>query len=265
MSQLILIVEDETRIAHWVQSYFERAGFQTLVTGDGAAGLKLALERQPNLIILDLMLPGLDGIDFCKTLRRTATTPIIMLTAKGKELDRILGLELGADDYVVKPFSPDELVARARAVLRRVNQGEETTTSNQLRVGRLELDPTAHLCKVDGQEIDLSPTQFRLLETFMRNVGRTLTRQQLLDAAFEGDYDGFDRTIDAHIRRLRRAIEHNPSEPEYLLTVFGVGYKLVEERTNHVHIAALAATQRLWSADSAHCAVDRPAGSKADR
>lgn len=228
MSQLILIVEDEARIAHWVQSYFERAGFQTLVTGDGAVGLKLALERQPNLIILDLMLPGLDGIDFCKTLRRTATTPIIMLTAKGKELDRILGLELGADDYVVKPFSPDELVARARAVLRRVNPTESEATAGILRAGRVELDPAAYLCKVAGQEVELSRTQFRLLETFLRNTGRTLTRQQLLDAAFEGDYDGFERTIDAHIRRLRRCIEREPSIPEHLLTVFGIGYKFVE-------------------------------------
>lgn len=228
MSQQVLIVEDEERIAHWVQSYFARAGFQTLVTGNGATGLKLALERRPNLIILDLMLPGLDGIDFCKTLRRTANIPIIMLTARGKELDRILGLELGADDYMVKPFSPDELVARARAVLRRVNPTEPTAMIGLLRVGRFELDPAAHLCKVDGQDVELSRTQFRLLETFLRNSGRTLTRQQLLDAAFEGDYDGFERTIDAHIRRLRRAIERDPSNPQHLLTVFGIGYKFVD-------------------------------------
>lgn len=228
MTQLILIVEDEERIAHWVQSYFERAGFQTLVTGNGCTGLKLAQEKRPTLIILDLMLPGLDGLDFCKTLRRTAATPIIMLTAKGKELDRILGLELGADDYVVKPFSPDELVARARAVLRRVNPTEPAATATLLRAGRIELDPDAHLCRVDGEEMDLSRTQFRLLETFVRHAGRTLTRQQLLDAAFEGDYDGFERTIDVHIRRLRRAIERDPSNPEHLLTVFGIGYKFVE-------------------------------------
>lgn len=228
MSRQVLIVEDEERIAHWVQSYFERSGFQTLVTGNGASGLKLALERRPDLIILDLMLPGLDGIDFCKTLRRTASTPIIMLTARGKELDRILGLELGADDYVVKPFSPDELVARARAVLRRVNPTEPATLAGLLRAGRIELDPDAFLCKVDGQEVELSRTQFRLLATFLRNVGRTLTRQQLLDAAFEGDYDGFERTIDAHMRRLRRAIERDPSNPQHLVTVFGIGYKFVD-------------------------------------
>jgi len=228
MSQQVLIIEDEERIAHWVQSYFARAGFQTLVTGNGTTGLKLALEQRPDLIILDLMLPGLDGIDFCKTLRRTANTPIIMLTARGKELDRFLGLELGADDYVVKPFSPDELVARARAVLRRVNPTEPAALAGLLRAGRIELDPDAFLCKVDGQEVELSRTQFRLLATFLRNVGRTLTRQQLLDAAFEGDYDGFERTIDAHMRRLRRAIERDPANPEHLLTVFGIGYKFVD-------------------------------------
>ena len=173
------------------------------------------------------MLPGLDGIDFCKTLRRTANTPIIMLTARGKELDRILGLELGADDYVVKPFSPDELVARARAVLRRVNPTELAAQAGLLRAGRIELDPDAFHCNVDGQEVELSRTQFRLLAAFLRNVGRTLTRQQLLDAAFEGDYDGFERTIDAHIRRLRRAIERDPANPAHLLTVFGIGYKFV--------------------------------------
>lgn len=228
MNQLVLIVEDEERIAHWVQSYLERAGFETLVTGNGQTGLTLAQEKNPDLIILDLMLPGLDGIEFCKTLRRTANTPIIMLTAKGKELDRILGLELGADDYIVKPFSPDELVARTRAVLRRVNAPEIEPETGPLCAGPIELDGPAHWCRVNGKEIDLSRTQFRLLETFLRNVGRTLSRQQLLDAAFEGDYDGFERTIDVHIRRLRRTIEQDPSNPKHIVTVFGVGYKFVE-------------------------------------
>ncbi|VAW31033.1 Phosphate regulon transcriptional regulatory protein PhoB (SphR) [hydrothermal vent metagenome] len=233
MDQTILIVEDETRIAHWVQSYFEQAGFKTLVTADGAEGLQLALTKQPDLVILDWMLPGMDGLEVCKRIRRESSVPIIMLTAKGKEIDRILGLELGADDYVVKPFSPDELVARARAVLRRMvlasASEDEEKAKGILRAGEVELDTAAFLCKIAGQEVALSRIQFALLETFMRHTGQALTRQQLLDAAFKGDYEGFERTIDVHIRRLRRRIEADPSNPQYIVTVFGIGYKFAAQ------------------------------------
>jgi len=226
MARTILIVEDEERIAHWVQTYFEQAGFRALVAGDGPAGLSLFRAECPDLIVLDLMLPGLDGTDVCRVVRAESNVPIIMLTARGRESDRILGLELGADDYVVKPFSPSELVARARAVLRRVSG--TLRAPEVLRGGDICLDLEAHTCTVGGQIVELSPTQFSLLETLMRHSGRALARQQLLDAAFEGYFEGYERTIDVHIRRLRKRIERDPAKPRHILTVFGVGYKFVE-------------------------------------
>ena len=226
MDQTVLIVEDEERIAHWVKSYFEQAGFKTLVTANGYEGLELALTKQPDIVILDWMLPGMDGLEVCKGIRRESNVPIIMLTAKGSEIDRVLGLELGADDYVVKPFGPNELVARARAVLRRVATSAVAPEEKEiLEVGNVVLDTAAFLCTVDGQEVTLSRIQFTLLETLMRHSGRALTRQKLLDAAFAGDYEGYERTIDVHIRRLRRRIEADPSNPQNIVTVFGVGYK----------------------------------------
>jgi two-component system alkaline phosphatase synthesis response regulator PhoP len=219
----ILIIEDEKRIAHWVREYFEQNGFQAMVASDGRTGLHLARNEHPELIILDLMLPEMDGKDVCKAIRRESDVPIIMLTARSSEIDRIMGLELGADDYVVKPFSPGELIARARAVLRRT-QGALRSTDT-LQHGEIHLDLAAHTCAVRGQQVRLSRTQFDLLAALMQNKGRVLSRAQLLEAAFEGDYDGFDRTIDVHIRRLRKQIELDPSNPEHIVTVFGVGYK----------------------------------------
>ncbi len=226
MSQTILVVEDEERIAHWVRTYFEQAGFRALVAADGQSGLHIASTERPDLIILDLMLPGMDGLEVCRALRRDSDVPIIILTARGKESDRILGLELGADDYVVKPFSPGELVARARAVLRR--SGGEVRQPEVLRGGNICLDLVAHICLVDDQPVELSRTQFSLLETLMQHTGRALTRQQLLDAAFGKDYFGVDRTVDVHIRRLRQRVEADPRKPRHIVTVFGVGYKFVE-------------------------------------
>ena len=227
MQQTILIVEDEKRIAHWVRSYFEQAGFTAVVTDNGRSAIHLARQQKPDLIILDIMLPGLNGMDVCKAIRKESAVPIIMLTAKGQEVDRILGLELGADDYVVKPFSPNELVARARAVLRRVN-GELGDAPVTLCGGEICLDTDAFTCTVDGELVELSRTQFELLRALLQNKGRAMTRTQLLDAAFSGDYDGFDRTIDVHIRRLRRRVEADPANPRHIMTVFGVGYKFVE-------------------------------------
>ncbi len=226
LKQTVLIIEDETRIAHWVREYFEQEGFRALTAADGPTGLQLARSERPDLIILDLMLPGLDGKEICRAIRRDSDVPIIMLTARGKEIDRILGLELGADDYVVKPFSPGELVARAKAVLRRaygtVRQPEV------LQGGNIFLDLVAHTCQVGERSVNLSRVQFDLLAALMQNAGRVMNRQQLLEAAFEGDYDGFDRTIDVHIRRLRKRVETDPANPRHILTVFGVGYKFEE-------------------------------------
>jgi DNA-binding response OmpR family regulator len=226
MNPSVLIIEDEERIAYWVRSYFQRAGFRTLVAAEGQTGLSLALSERPDLVILDLMLPGIDGMEICRSVRREADIPIIMLTAKGKEIDRIEGLEQGADDYVVKPFSPGELVARARAVLRRAQGKRER--HEVLCKGDICLEPANHHCTVNGKPVELSRIQFVLLEALMRHAGRALSREQLLGAAFAGDYDGFDRGIDAHIRRLRQRIEPDPAEPRYVVTVFGVGYKFVE-------------------------------------
>ena len=225
MKPTILIIEDEERIAHWLRSYLEKANFQTLVCHDGLIGLETAEKHKPDLVILDLMLPGLDGLEVCKGIRKTSDVPIIMLTAKGTEIDKILGLELGADDYVTKPFSPNEVVARVRAVLRR--QKRDETEAAVLERGPISLDTDAFSCQVNGESVKLSRTQFALLETLMRNSGRALSRQQLLDAAFTGDYDGFERTIDVHIRRLRSRIEPDPANPSHITTVFGIGYKFL--------------------------------------
>jgi DNA-binding response OmpR family regulator len=225
MSQTVLIVEDERKIARWVRAYFEEAGFRVLLAADGPTGLHLARAERPDLLILDLMLPGMDGLDVCRALRREADVPIIILTARGTETDRILGLELGADDYVVKPFSPGELVARARAVLRRT-QGE-LRQPETLRGGEIVLDMAAHSCTARGEPVELSPTQFALLEALMRHSGRALTREQLLAAALDVAYNGYDRAVDVHIRRLRQRVEADPSKPRHIVTVFGVGYKFV--------------------------------------
>ncbi len=226
MSQLILVIEDERRIAHWVRAYLEQAGFRVLQAYDGQEGLALARSERPDLVILDLMLPSLDGTEICRALRRESDVPIIILTARGGEMDRILGLELGADDYVVKPFSPGELVARVRAVLRRIHGG--VRRPEVLRGGEIELDLVSHTCRVAGRWVELSRTQFNLLRALMSHSGQVMTRQQLLDAVFDEDYEGFERTIDVHIRRLRQRIERDPAKPRYIVTVFGVGYKFVE-------------------------------------
>jgi DNA-binding response OmpR family regulator len=226
MDQTILIIEDEERLAHWVQTYFERAGFNTLITANGLTGLELARAEKPSLIILDLMLPGMDGTEICRVLRQESNVPIIMLTARSKEHDRIHGLDLGADDYVVKPFSLGELVARARAVLRRANKA--APHAEIVQSGNIRLDLAARTCMISGEDVKLSRTQFALLMALLRNPGCVMTREQLLDAAFEDAYDMSDRTIDVHIRRLRQRIEADPKNPRHILTVFGVGYKFVE-------------------------------------
>ncbi|MDM8529010.1 response regulator transcription factor [Anaerolineales bacterium HSG24] len=225
MEQTVLIVEDEERIAHWIQAYFEKEGYKTIMAQDGDTGLYLARTKYPDLVILDLMLPGMNGTELCKELRHESDVPIIMVTARSEESDRITGLELGADDYIVKPFSPGELVARAKAVLRRVEGN--VRQAKILQGGNIELNLTDHTCSVEGESVKLSKIQFALLEVLMRNPGRAMTREQLLDGAFSDDLDVLDRTIDVHIRRLRRQVEANPANPRYIVTVFGIGYKFV--------------------------------------
>ncbi len=224
----VLIVDDEPRIVQGVRRYFENAGFETLTAADGHTGLTLAHRESPDLIILDLRLPEMDGLDVCRTLRRESDVPIIMLTARVDEADKLIGLELGADDYVTKPFSPRELVARARAVLRRVHRPAGGETQKYI-FGDGVLDVNAHQCWVNGEPIPLTPTEFELLYALLRHRGQVLSRAQLLEAANLGVYDGVERTVDVHIHNLRHKIEPDPTHPRYILTVFGVGYRFSRE------------------------------------
>jgi DNA-binding response OmpR family regulator len=226
MAQTILVVDDEARIVKLVRDYLERAGFEVLTACDGETALHLARREQPDLIVLDLMLPGLDGLDVCRRLRQESGVPIIMLTARVEEVDRVVGLELGADDYVTKPFSPREVVARVRATLRRVSGELGPTTV--IRAGDVELDTAALTATVAGQPVDLTPTEFQLLATLARQPERIFSREQLLEAIHGVAFDGYDRSIDSHIKNLRRAIEPDPRQPRYIQTVYGVGYRFVE-------------------------------------
>ncbi|MBN1139525.1 MAG: response regulator transcription factor [Anaerolineae bacterium] len=219
----VLIVDDEPHIVRGVQRYFEQAGFKVLAAYDGPSGLEMAISEKPNLVILDLMLPGMDGLDVCREIRRESEVSIIMLTARVEEADKLIGLELGADDYVTKPFSPRELVARARAVLRRVPATVPSTGTYHF--GNVVFDVTAQQCVVDGEVVPLTSTQFSLLQVLVQHPGQVFTRMQLLEAAHLGVYDGVERTIDVHIHNLRRKLEVDPSQPRHILTVFGTGYR----------------------------------------
>jgi len=224
MAQKVLIVEDENRIARLVRLYLEEAGFEVAVVDDGDQALPAFRHETPDLIILDLNLPGKDGLDVCRAVRRESDVPIIMLTARTDEADKLIGLELGADDYVVKPFSPREVVARVRAVLRRV---ESTGVESPLiRAGNLEIDVTAHRAELRGELLDLTPSEFDILAVMARNAGRVLTRLQLLDESQGVAYEGYERSVDQHIKNLRRKIEDEAGNERIIHTVHGVGYRL---------------------------------------
>jgi two-component system, OmpR family, alkaline phosphatase synthesis response regulator PhoP len=222
----ILLVEDEPKIAHLARDYLEHSGFRVLVTGDGRGALRAVARERPELIVLDLRLPDMDGLDVARALRRDSTVPIIMLTARSEESDKLIGLELGADDYMTKPFSPKELVARVRAVLRRwalAQKGGET-----VRVGDLVVDHARMRASVGGRAIDLTPTEFQLVAALAGSPGRVFTRGQLLDALHGVAFESYERAIDAHIKNIRRKLEPDPRRPQYVLTVYGVGYRLAE-------------------------------------
>lgn len=230
VTRTILVVDDEPEIVAITRDYLDRAGFRVLVASDGVSALRLARAERPNLLVLDLMLPGLDGLDVARALRQDAATralPIIMLTARVEETDRLIGLELGADDYMTKPFSPRELVARIRAVLRRA-EGEHEVGA-LLHVGDLVIDLQRRSVRRDNAPIELTATEFDLLATLAREPGRPFTRTQLLELVYDVHYAGFDRTVDAHIKNLRRKIETDPHNPRYILTLYGVGYKFAED------------------------------------
>ena len=224
----ILIVDDEERIVQTVKAYLDQEGFKTYTASDGEEALRAFEEKGPDLIVLDLMLPRLSGIEVTKKIRATSNVPIIMLTAKASEADRVVGLELGADDYVVKPFSPRELVARVRAVLRRIDG--DTGTAERIVSGGLDIDLKTREVKVNEVEIELTPTEFDLLAFLAHHPGQVFTRLQLLREVQGYTYDAFARTIDTHVKNLRRKIEKDPKEPHYLLTVHGVGYRFTRER-----------------------------------
>ena len=227
MRGLILVVDDEPKIVKQAQDYLENSGFCVIPAGDGKTALAAARSERPDLIVLDLNLPGMDGLEVCQALRRESDVPIIMLTARVAETDRLIGLELGADDYITKPFSPRELVARVRAVLRRVRGGVHQP--GVVRAGELEIDIHGHRASRAGESLRLTRTEFDLLLTLAQHPGQAFTREQLLDRLHGVAYDGYDRSVDAHVKNLRQKIEPDPSDPRYVLTVYGIGYRFTDD------------------------------------
>jgi DNA-binding response OmpR family regulator len=222
----VLVVDDDVKTVELVKLYLNRDGYRVLTAYDGVEALRLAREGHPDLIVLDLMLPGINGLEVCRTLRAESEVPIIMLTAKTTDQDKLKGLDLGADDYVTKPFSPRELAARVRAVLRRL-PGERGP--DEIKFGQLTVNFPRHEASLGGRPLDLTTVEFKLLGALVKEAGRVFSRAQLIEKALGYDFDGFDRTIDVHILNLRRKLEPDPSHPRYIKTVYGTGYKLSEE------------------------------------
>ena len=226
MKPKILVVDDEPKIVQLARDYLEHAGFSVSAAYDGAAALAAARSDRPDLVVLDLGLPEVDGLDVARTLRGESGVPIVMLTGRSDESDKLVGLELGADDYITKPFSPKELVARVRAVLRRAARPRDD--ADVIRVSDLVLDVPRLRATAGGRVVDLTPTEFQLLATMAREPGRVFTRSQLLDAVHGVAFESYERAIDAHIKNVRRKLEPEPSTPRYVLTVYGVGYRVAE-------------------------------------
>jgi two-component system, OmpR family, alkaline phosphatase synthesis response regulator PhoP len=224
----ILVVEDEAKIAWLVRDYLEHAGFEVVISANGDSALAQARRSRPDLVVLDLGLPDRDGLDVARSLRSLSNVPIVMLTARGEETDRIVGLELGADDYVVKPFSPRELVARVRSVLRRAT-GSSDDGAEVVRVAGVEIDMPRRRVTVEGRRVELTATEFQLLARLATQPGRVFTRGQLLDALHGLAIESYERAIDAHVKNIRKKIEPHPGKPRYLLTVHGVGYRFADE------------------------------------
>ncbi|HEX6304769.1 MAG TPA: response regulator transcription factor [Anaerolineales bacterium] len=223
----ILVVDDEQKIVQLARDYLQHAGFKVSVAYDGKTALAIVRSEKPDLVVLDLGLPQLDGLDVTRALRKESDVPIIMLTARSEESDKLVGLEIGADDYITKPFSPKELVARVRTVLRRV--ANAASGAQVIRAGDLTLDVPRMSATVAGQGVELTPTEFQLLAVLAAQPGRVFTRAQLLEAVHGVAFDSYERAIDAHIKNIRRKIEPNPPQPRYILMVYGVGYKFAEQ------------------------------------
>lgn len=229
MSQTILVVDDELEIVKVVRAYLEQSGFRVLTASDGQQALAVFRREHPDLIVLDLNLPSLDGLAVCRAIRRESDVPIIMLTARVDETDRLIGLELGADDYIVKPFSPREVVARVRAVLRRA--GTTPEPASIISIGDLKIDLEKHEVHRQDRLIDLTPSEFNILHVMAAQPGRAFSRMDLLDAAQGEAYEGYERTIDVHIKNLRQKLGDEPRNPLYILTVYGIGYKFSDKET----------------------------------
>lgn len=224
MSKKILVVDDEARLVNLVRGYLEQEGYVVVTAENGRSALFVSREQKPDLIVLDLMMPEMDGWEFMRLHRQEAQTPIIMLTARVDGMDKVAGLEMGADDYITKPFSPRELVARVRAVLRRV-EPPAAEKSDILQAGEMALDRTGRILKLKGEYVELTRMEFDLLQTLMSSPGRAFNRLDLLERTQGFAYDGYERTVDVHIKNLRKKIEPDPSKPIYILTSFGVGYR----------------------------------------
>lgn len=227
MTRKVLVVDDEAKIVRTVRAYLEQAGFAVVTANDGQTALASFRHERPGLVVLDLGLPGMDGLDVTRAIRRESDVPIIMLTARVEESDKVVGLELGADDYVVKPFSPRELVARVRSILRRV-EGPRDAVPAPISVGNLIIDPGRRSVRVGQNHVELTTTEFDLLWVLAESPGRVFSRLELLDRVQGHAYEGYERTIDVHIKNLRRKIEVTPKRPQYILTVYGAGYKFAE-------------------------------------
>ena len=226
MADVIMVVEDEDNIRANVAEFLQTEGYETVLAKDGEEALNLFEQKQPDLVILDLMLPKVDGLEVCKRLRQHSAVPIIMVTARNEEIDKLLGLELGADDYITKPFSLRELKARIKAVLRRTKVNPaQANAEEKLTFGNLEVNLDRREVRVGGKVVDLTPSEYAILTTLCQNIGRPYSRLQLLNATLGESYAGYERAIDTHVSNLRKKIEDNPQKPVYILTVYGLGYK----------------------------------------
>jgi two-component system alkaline phosphatase synthesis response regulator PhoP len=223
MTKKVLVVDDEAQIVRVLKAYLEKSGFEVVTAADGPAALTVFQREKPDFMILDLNLPGMDGLEVCKSIRRDSNIPILMLTARVEEADRLVGLELGADDYVVKPFSPREVVLRVRAIFRRA---AEPTKADLIQVGELRIDPVEHSVRLAGKPVELTPTEFNILQVLARQPRRVFSRLQIMEEAQGSAFEGYERTIDAHIKNIRLKLESDPKKPIHIQTVFGVGYKL---------------------------------------
>lgn len=232
--KVILVVDDEKQIVEVLSAYLEREGYRVIAAYDGRSALDTALREKPDLVLLDLMLPEINGFDVCRIIRNSSPIPVIMLTARDEEADKVLCLEVGADDYITKPFSPREVLARVRAVLRRTSG--EAINQERIRIGELDIDLAKHEVTKAGSPVPLTPTEFKILEAMARNQGRVFTRLQLVDYVQGYSFEGYERTIDAHVKNLRHKIEDNPKKPGYIITVFGVGYRM--EKGSHEKLSS---------------------------